>query len=180
MFFRSLHIQRFKSLTDVSLLNLTPATVLVGQNAAGKSNIVEAIKFLISACRDGLDNAVTTHEGIEVIRQFSKNKPYDIRFRFEFDEERSFFDDYKWGEIRLFSADELVLSIKVYHRLSVDAEYDDWNYHAPTVLKIGPWVGPVIELEHKFRLAKENINLLGLMEMNFLKCLLLLSQAQLN
>ena len=86
MFFRSLHIQRFKSLTDVSLLNLTPATVLVGQNAAGKSNIVEAIKFLISACRDGLDNAVTTHEGIEVIRQFSKNKPYDIRFRFEFDD----------------------------------------------------------------------------------------------
>lgn len=76
------------------------------------------------------------------------------RFRFEFDEDRSFFDDYKWGEIRLFSADVLVISIKVYHRLSIDAEYDDWNYHAPSVLKTGPWIGPVIELEHKFRLAK--------------------------
>ena len=86
MFFRSLHIQRFKSLTDVNLTNLTPATILVGQNAAGKSNIVEAIKFLVSAYRDGLDNAITTHEGIEVIRQFSKNKPYDIRFRFEIDD----------------------------------------------------------------------------------------------
>ncbi len=84
MFFHSLHIQRFKSLADVHLENLTPATVLVGQNAAGKSNIVEAIKFLVDALRDGLDNAITTHEGIEVIRQFSKSKPYDIRFRFEF------------------------------------------------------------------------------------------------
>ena len=85
MFFRSLHIQRFKSLADVKLENLAPATILVGQNAAGKSNIVEAIRFLISAFRDGLDNAITNHEGIEVIRQFSKSKPYDIRFRIEFD-----------------------------------------------------------------------------------------------
>ena len=79
----------------------------------------------------------------------------DNRIRFEF-EYRSFsFDDYNWGEIRLFSADELVLSIKVYRRLAVDARADDWNYHTPTVLKIGPWVGTVIELEHKFRLANQ-------------------------
>ena len=41
-----LRIQNFKSLVDLEIINPNPFTVFVGPNAAGKSNIFEALEFL--------------------------------------------------------------------------------------------------------------------------------------
>jgi hypothetical protein len=79
----------------------------------------------------------------------------DHSYRFEFDEDRSWFDESKWGEIRLYCTGDLVVSTKIVHWLDVDQECDDWNYHSATALKPGPWIGPIIELEHEFRRAKQ-------------------------
>ncbi len=43
--FKSIHIRNFKSLRDVSV-NLAPLTVLIGRSGTGKSNFVQAIRFL--------------------------------------------------------------------------------------------------------------------------------------
>lgn len=42
---KSIHIQNFKSLRDVTV-NLGPLTVLIGRSGTGKSNFVQAIRFL--------------------------------------------------------------------------------------------------------------------------------------
>lgn len=46
MFLKSVSIQHYKSLAEVEITELQPLTLLVGSNATGKSNIVDALKFL--------------------------------------------------------------------------------------------------------------------------------------
>lgn len=47
----ALHIKNFKSLTNINL-PLTPMTVIVGNNAAGKSSILQAVDFLCSSVKE--------------------------------------------------------------------------------------------------------------------------------
>lgn len=82
----SVHIQHYKSLNDVKLDALSPVTLLVGPNAVGKSNVVDALRFLRDAVVDGLDHAISSRGGIEVIRQYSPSRPFHIRICVEFDQ----------------------------------------------------------------------------------------------
>ena len=75
-------------------------------------------------------------------------------YRFEFDEEKGYFDQFKFGAIRLYQNDKLVLSMKVSHNLDEDNEYYDWNYMNVDGLETGSWVGHVVEIEEKIRIAK--------------------------
>jgi predicted ATPase len=52
---QSLHLQHFKSFIDQSI-EIAPLTLLVGANASGKSNLLDAIRFL---CGVGLDMSLT-------------------------------------------------------------------------------------------------------------------------
>ena len=63
---------------------MTPITVLVGSNAVGKSNIIDALRFLRDAVTDGLDHAISSRGGIGAIRQYSPRKPYHITIKIEF------------------------------------------------------------------------------------------------
>ena len=45
MFLKSTHIQHYKSLDDVRVDFSHPITVIVGRNAAGKTNLVDALCF---------------------------------------------------------------------------------------------------------------------------------------
>ncbi len=63
---KHLEIQNYKSLHDVSL-DLNPFSVLVGANAAGKSNFADAIDFLSQVARYGLPQAISNKGGYENI-----------------------------------------------------------------------------------------------------------------
>jgi predicted ATPase len=80
----SLRIRHYKSLGDVLLEDLSPITLLVGTNATGKSNVIDALRFLRDAAIHDLDHAVSSRGGIELIRQYSRFKPYHINFQIEF------------------------------------------------------------------------------------------------
>lgn len=75
----SARIQHYKSLTDVTLNNLGPLTVLVGANASGKSNVVDALRFLRDMVAGGLDHAFSMRNGITMVRQQSKTRPFKIQ-----------------------------------------------------------------------------------------------------
>lgn len=80
----SLRIRHYKSLGDVYMRDLDPVTLLVGTNATGKSNIIDALRFLRDASTHDLEHAVSSRGGLELIRQYSPYKPYHISFRIEF------------------------------------------------------------------------------------------------
>jgi len=61
-----LHVENYKSLKDVSF-RPEPLMVLVGANAAGKTNLVDCLEFLGQCFRDGLVEAVGSKGGYENI-----------------------------------------------------------------------------------------------------------------
>ena len=60
-------------------MELGPVTVLVGGNGTGKSNFVDAIRFMKDAVQFDLDRAVSERHGIDSIRQWSARRPYNLK-----------------------------------------------------------------------------------------------------
>lgn len=58
--------RNFRSFGDIEV-DLEPLEVVIGPNAAGKSNLVEVVRFLSDITREGFDNAVSLHGGPEFI-----------------------------------------------------------------------------------------------------------------
>lgn len=65
---QSLRIRNFKAIVDSKTLKLGPLTVLIGNNGAGKSSLIEALETYQSIVRDGLDIAMQRWFGIEHAR----------------------------------------------------------------------------------------------------------------
>lgn len=90
---KSMRIQHFKSLSDV-FFEFSPITILVGQNGSGKSNVVDALRFVRDALRHGLDHAISERGGMDVLRQYSPTRPYalsiELRFDYEIEEQGSY------------------------------------------------------------------------------------------
>lgn len=63
---RTFHVSNYKSLQDVTV-ELGALNVLVGPNAAGKSNLLQAIAFLGDVARTDLLPALELHGGIEAL-----------------------------------------------------------------------------------------------------------------
>ena len=78
-------IKNYKSLADVTLTP-GPLTVLVGANASGKSNILDALKILkeITASRESLDNILVPRGGYEEA-VWGKDSTREISFDLEED-----------------------------------------------------------------------------------------------
>jgi len=78
---KRLEIRNYKSLRDV-VIEPTPLTVLVGPNAAGKSNFADALDFLGEVYRWDLEGAVSKKGGYEnICYRHSKRSSAPIRFR---------------------------------------------------------------------------------------------------
>lgn len=78
MYLKSLKVQHYKSLDDVSIDFAPDVTVVVGPNGVGKSNFVDVLRFLRDAVTDDLEHAVTKREGMGRLLQGYKTKPYKI------------------------------------------------------------------------------------------------------
>ena len=61
-----LHVRNFKSLVDCPI-DLAPLSVFVGPNACGKSNLIDALRFIRDALGIGLTQAIDVRGGIEAV-----------------------------------------------------------------------------------------------------------------
>lgn len=79
---RELEVENFLSLRSVSL-PLGPLNVLVGPNAAGKSNLIDVVAFLRDAVRSDLRPALDARGGFDRVRYRGVGSRGSIRIRLE-------------------------------------------------------------------------------------------------
>ena len=81
MLIEHIHVRNFKSIKEATL-NLEPLTVIVGANAAGKSNIINVFRFISNIITVGIDNAIALQGGIPYLTNACLNKgtPIEISF----------------------------------------------------------------------------------------------------
>jgi predicted ATPase len=74
-------LQQFKSIKKCEVA-LGPVTILAGRNGAGKSNILDGLRFVADALRDPLDQALRLRGGLaEVRRRQLRSRPTNPKFR---------------------------------------------------------------------------------------------------
>jgi len=87
---RKLTVKNFKSFRN---LEVDPGnfTVVIGSNASGKSNFIQAIKFLRDIAKYGLANAVSLQGGVEYLRNtlIGASEPFSFKIDYALDELRS-------------------------------------------------------------------------------------------
>ena len=84
MYIKQITIHNFKSIEDAQIV-FTPFTMLVGANAAGKSNIINVFRFIQSIIVDGLDNAIALQGGIQYVANANMPKGEKIEISFTID-----------------------------------------------------------------------------------------------
>lgn len=79
--------RNYRSLANISV-DLEPLTVLVGRNGAGKSNLVDVLRFVRDAVNRGLDTSIMERHGMSSLRRWSgKGRPYDVTVGIELRED---------------------------------------------------------------------------------------------
>lgn len=74
-FVTKLILKRFRSVASEAI-DFSPLTILVGRNGAGKSNIVDAFRFLADAVSAPLQSALDVRGGIQAVRHRSAPRGY--------------------------------------------------------------------------------------------------------
>ena len=79
-----LRLKNWRSLRDVVIDDLTPITVFIGANSAGKSNILDALYFLRDCSQRGVVRAVQERGGMHKIHTLgmSRQAPIEIEFTY--------------------------------------------------------------------------------------------------
>jgi predicted ATPase len=83
-FIRRVKVRNYKSLEkcDVQLGRLT---ILVGRNGSGKSNFLDALRFVVDALRTSLDQAIKSRGGIDEVRRRSTGHPRNFGLELDMD-----------------------------------------------------------------------------------------------
>lgn len=79
-----IHISNFRSFDDVEI-ELGNFNVLVGANASGKSNLLQALKFLRDIKKVGLESAISWQYGINYLCNMNIGDGEDVVFYYEFE-----------------------------------------------------------------------------------------------
>lgn len=79
-----LTIENFKSFARVEV-DFSRFTVIVGANAAGKSNLTESIAFLRDIAEHGLEDTVAIHGGVKTLLNFDADGDRILRVSLEYD-----------------------------------------------------------------------------------------------
>jgi predicted ATPase len=67
-------IRNYKSIGTCDVL-LRRLTILVGRNGSGKSNFVDALRFIVEGLQTSLENAIRARGGIDEVRRRSTGHP---------------------------------------------------------------------------------------------------------
>lgn len=79
-----IHIENFKSFSEMDV-DLTRFNVIIGSNAAGKSNFISIFKFLRDIARHGVVNAIAMQGGVEYIRNARIRNLRDLTVKIFYD-----------------------------------------------------------------------------------------------
>lgn len=92
MLINKIILSNFKNFESVEV-NLGKMNVIVGANAAGKSNFIEALSFVRDIKNYGIENAISLRGGIEYLRNLNQkeNKPISIEIHFDYSYKNNLF-----------------------------------------------------------------------------------------
>lgn len=82
-FIRRVILKNYKSIAACDV-QLQPLTFLVGRNGSGKSNFLDALRFVADALNTSLDHAIRDRGGINDVRRRSRGHPNHFSIGFEF------------------------------------------------------------------------------------------------
>jgi predicted ATPase len=80
---QQVHVENFKSFSELDI-NLSRFNVVIGSNAAGKSNFISIFRFLRDIARNGLVNAIAMQGGAEYIRNATIGHARDLVVRISY------------------------------------------------------------------------------------------------
>ncbi len=83
VFLKRVVLRNYKSIASCSV-KLGPLTFLVGQNGAGKSNFLDALRFVNESLNTSLEHALRDRGGINEVRRRSSGHPTHFGIRLEF------------------------------------------------------------------------------------------------
>ena len=75
-------LRNYRSIEQCDV-RLRPLTLLVGRNGAGKSNFLDALRFVTDALQHSLQQAFNSRGGIAAVRRKSTGHPRNFAMRFE-------------------------------------------------------------------------------------------------
>ena len=81
-FLRQVKIRNFKSI-ETCRIELGPLTLLVGRNGSGKSNFLDALRFVTDSLQTTLDHAIRERTGIDAVRRRSTGHPRNFAIEVE-------------------------------------------------------------------------------------------------
>ena len=81
-FLRRVAIENYKSIEKCDVA-LRPLTALVGRNGSGKSNFLDALRFVVDALQTSLDHAIKSRGGIDTVRRKSTGHPRNFAVHLE-------------------------------------------------------------------------------------------------
>jgi predicted ATPase len=85
---KRIHIENFKSFSEIDVA-LSRFNVVIGSNAAGKSNFISAFRFLRDIARHGVVNAVSLQGGADYLRNAKIGNERDLVVQVTYEPERT-------------------------------------------------------------------------------------------
>lgn len=76
-FLRRIRLRNYKSIAQCDV-SLSSFTLLVGRNGAGKSNFLDAMRFVVDGLSSSLDHALKSRGGIDAVRRKSTGHPHNF------------------------------------------------------------------------------------------------------
>ncbi|MFA4861596.1 AAA family ATPase [Methanoregula sp.] len=83
-----IHVENFKSFSEIDI-DLSGFNVVIGSNAAGKSNFISVFKFLRDIARHGIANAIALQGGSEYLRNTKIGHAKDLVIKVDYIPDKS-------------------------------------------------------------------------------------------
>lgn len=82
-FLKRVRLRNYKSIGKCDVA-LCPLTMLVGRNGSGKSNFLDALRFVVDSLDSSIAHAIKARGGIEAVRRRSTGHPRNFAIELEF------------------------------------------------------------------------------------------------